>query len=254
MIKTIRKYVFFASLGAIGAFLLIHEFRGRFARPIQNFPGWSASAGAPGLSPWAAAGQTMQRMSKGQSRPGLALEAVVQTHISSVEEIPNSTFAPNEGTANKSLRNGEQLSERNVSSITLPQEVEGQASLGPASFAWSDPVAVQQPSGIQQIGFWLDSPVLVAPSEEDLPADAAIFDQEAQEVSNAMFLTATAPDRITSLEQTTSKALAPIPDSQLHGCPTQVSLKKPTGLGCSYRYSNFLYCDPCRPSDPWKLP
>ncbi|MGQ9505969.1 MAG: hypothetical protein ACUVQG_13990, partial [Thermogutta sp.] len=24
--------------------------------------------------------------------------------------------------------------------------------------------------------------------------------------------------------------------------------------GCGGWLSNFLYCDPCRPSDPWKLP
>ena len=78
--------------------------------------------------------------------------------------------------------------------------------------------------------------------------------QQNPDVSHATFLPATAPDRNVRHDQTTGQSLRPIPDPKVQGRTANASTKKQDDQNSACGLSNFLYCDPCRPREAWKLP
>ena len=249
MVGKIRRYALFVATGMLGIILLMRAYRSATIITIQA-PKEGPSPVTEGLCRHAASIESKTAPSDPDATTVSETTVQVRENLTggdtqvSLAHTSACPSGPNEKQTAGATSVRDQAASRDPN-LTLIA----------SSFDWQTPPFVQQPTGVRQTNFWLDLPVLTAPNEEDFRAqEATPPSPESTDVSHATFLTATAPDRAGGASHPTNQPLQAIPDPALEGRSTHATNNRRICKDDTCWLSDFLYCDPCRPKDPWKLP
>ncbi len=249
MIRQVRRYALFSATGMLGIILLIRAYRSP-ALTIIQVPKDGSSPVTLGLSRDGVS--TAPNCALNHGDESTSSETVVQVRGNSEGSDTEVSLVRNSASPSAD-------SEKKITETGAAQHEAGtqdpNVTLIASSFDWQTPPFVQQPTGIRRTNFWLDLPVLTAPNEEDFRTNPPTpSGPELRDVSHATFLSATAPDRASGSGEATNQPLKPIPDPGLESRSTHEPHNRRICQEDTCRLSDFLYCDPCRPTDPWKLP